>query len=65
MEALGLKLQAEASLATLTEESAQVQRNRRGASQQGSGALGRLRVAWAMDIGALTLAERNVEGVVE
>src|SRR5258706_2460250 len=64
MEALGFKLQAEASLETLTEEilkSSEIEGEHLDKDQVRSSIARRL----GMDIGALTPAERNVDGVVE
>lgn len=64
MEALGFKLRAEAALATLTEEvikSSEIEGEVLDKDQVRSSIARRL----GMDIGALTPADRNVEGVVE
>jgi Fic family protein len=64
MEALGFKLRAEAALETLTEEvvkSSQIEGEVLDVDQVRSSIARRL----GMDIGALTPADRNVEGVVE
>ncbi len=64
MEGLGFKLQAEANLATLTEEvikSSEIEGEILQKDQVRSSLARRL----GMDIGALTPADRNVEGVVE
>jgi Fic family protein len=64
MEALGFKLRAEAALETLTEEvikSSEIEGEFLDKDQVRSSIARRL----GMDIGALTPADRNVEGVVE
>jgi Fic family protein len=64
MEALGFKLREEAALATLTEEvikSSEIEGEVLDKDQVRSSIARRL----GMDIGALTPADRNVEGVVE
>ncbi|MBV8800893.1 MAG: Fic family protein [Alphaproteobacteria bacterium] len=64
MEALGFQLRAEANLATLTEEvikSSEIEGEILEKDQVRSSIARRL----GMDIGALTPADRNVEGVVE
>jgi Fic family protein len=64
METLGFKLRAEAALATLTEEvikSSEIEGEVLDKDQVRSSIARRL----GMDIGALTPADRNVEGVVE
>src|SRR5579885_3148715 len=64
MEALGFKLRAEAALETLTEEvikSSEIEGEILDKDQVRSSIARRL----VMDIGALTPADRNVEGVVE
>lgn len=64
MEALGFKLRAEAALETLTEEvikSGEIEGEVLDKNQVRSSIARRL----GMDIGALTPADRNVEGVVE
>ena len=64
MEALGFRLQAEAALETLTEEvvkSSEIEGEILDKDQVRSSIARRL----GMDIGALTPADRNVEGVVE
>src|SRR5271168_856219 len=64
MEGLGFKLRAEANLQTLTEEvvkSSEIEGEILDRNQVRSSIARRL----GMDVGALTPAERNVEGVVE
>src|SRR3989338_6318943 len=64
METLGFKLRAEAALETLTEEvikSGEIEGEILDKAQVRSSIARRL----GMDIGALTPADRNVEGVVE
>ncbi len=64
MEGLGFRLRDEAALQNLTEEvlkSSEIEGERLDRSQVRSSIARRL----GMDIGALTLADRNVEGVVE
>ncbi|MBX9588499.1 MAG: Fic family protein [Hyphomonadaceae bacterium] len=64
MEALGLKLRSEAMLQTLTEDvikSSEIEGEQLSRDQVRSSLARRL----GMDIGALTPADRNVEGVVE
>src|ERR1700676_5503674 len=64
MEALGFKLRQEAVLRTLTEDvlkSSEIEGEKLDAEQVRSSIARRL----GMDIGALKIADRNVEGVVE